>query len=369
MSALSFLPSLSASAFPAAALSVDALSAFASLGLALALTLLVREKRPMPRAGWARAAIALAASGGLLQGFVFIADLVHLSVNAILAPVALLLVAAAMILTLITWRSMLDEKGEAPQTMQQLQAVIRQLEHEVAERRRAEEALQKSQELLRQLAAYQEQIKEDERKRIAREIHDELGQNLMALRLEVSILQARTGAAHPLLNAKVRYVLSYIDMSIKAVRAIINNLRPSVLDLGLCAAIEWQVSEFQRRTGIACVLDMEDGACDDHLDDSRATALFRIVQESLSNVARHAQATRVRLTLRREDEMLHMRISDNGVGIYPECRRKPHSFGLIGIGERVSSLGGRFVVDSKPGQGTTLDIAIPMPALAWSACA
>ncbi|MDB5855985.1 MAG: hypothetical protein JWR22_4026 [Herminiimonas sp.] len=258
------------------------------------------------------------------------------------------------------WPVLLRSVREPPQSMQQLQMVIRQLEHEVVERKRAEEELQKSQELLRQLAAYQEQIKEDERKRIAREIHDELGQNLMALRIDVSILQARTGTAHPILNEKVRYVLSHIDMSIKAVRAIINNLRPSVLDLGLSAAIEWQVTEFQRRTGIECEVTMDDSLSDHDLDDSRATALFRILQESLTNVARHAQATLVQIGLHREGEYFNMRIADNGVGIFPGCRRKPNSFGLLGIGERVSTLGGQFTVESAPGAGTILNIAIPM---------
>jgi signal transduction histidine kinase len=300
----------------------------------------------------------LAAFGGVL----------HLLIVAGMAPAvtgiddAALLVSALMIGVggIAFWPVLLHSVREPPQSMQQLQRVIRQLEHEVVERKRAEEELQKSQELLRQLAAYQEQIKEDERKRIAREIHDELGQNLMALRIDVSILQARTGTAHPILNEKVRYVLSHIDMSIKAVRAIINNLRPSVLDLGLSAAIEWQVTEFQRRTGIACEVAMDDSVSDHDLDDSRATALFRILQESLTNVARHAQATLVQIGLHREGEFFNMRIADNGVGIFPGCRRKPNSFGLLGIGERVSTLGGQFTVESAPGAGTILNIAIPM---------
>jgi signal transduction histidine kinase len=237
--------------------------------------------------------------------------------------------------------------------------MIRQLEHEIAERSNAEQELQKSRELLRQLAAYQEQVKEDERKRIAREIHDELGQNLMALRIDVSLLQARTGDTHPKLNEKARYMLGHIDMSIKAVKSIINNLRPSVLDLGLHAAIEWQVKEFERRTGICCELIMDDGNAEPILDDHRATALFRILQESLTNVARHAQATLVNVEVRREGDKYLMKIADNGVGIFPGCRRKPNSFGLIGIGERVGMLKGEFSVDSIPGQGTVLTIRVP----------
>ncbi len=241
-----------------------------------------------------------------------------------------------------------------------LEGMVAKLRHEVAERIRTGQELQKSQELLRQLAAYQEQIKEDERKRIAREIHDDLGQNLMALRIEMSLLQGKTAAAHPSLNEKVTLALHHIDSTIKAVRTIINNLRPSVLDLGLHAAIEWQVKDFSQRTGIECKVVKNDGATDIELDDQCATALFRILQESLTNVARHAQASHVEIGLQRQGDTFLMRISDDGVGIYPGCRRKPNSFGLLGIGERVSMLGGTFSVDGGPGEGTVLCIAIPI---------
>jgi signal transduction histidine kinase len=209
------------------------------------------------------------------------------------------------------------------------------------------------------LVAYQERVKEDERKRIAREIHDELGQNLMALRIDVSVLQARIAESTPALNERVRIALKHIDTSIKAVRIIINNLRPSVLDLGLHAAIEWQVNEFERRTGIACSLKMDEEQSSFDLDDNRATALFRILQESLTNVARHAQASQVEIDVGRQEDRFCMTISDNGVGLYPGCRRKPNSFGLLGIGERVSTLGGEFKVESDEGQGTVVRVTIP----------
>lgn len=270
--------------------------------------------------------------------------------------IALVSIAASIFL----WREVMHAPESALKSTKELHDVIRQLEHEVGERRRAEEALHKSQQLLHQLLAYQERVKEDERKRIAREIHDELGQNLMALRIDVSVLQARIAEVHPMLNEKVRIALSHIDTSIKAVRIIINNLRPSVLDLGLHAAIEWQVNEFERRTGIACTLTMDDEKSCFDLDDDRATALFRILQESLTNVARHAQATLVQIDLHRQDDLFYMRIADNGVGLFPGCRRKPNSFGLLGIGERISTLGGEFDVESNPGQGTVLTVTIPV---------
>lgn len=271
---------------------------------------------------------------------------------------ALISIAAMLFL----WRAVISAPGATPKNTKQLHDVIRQLEHEVNERRRAEQALHSSQEMLHQLVAYQERVKEDERKRIAREIHDELGQNLMALRIDVSVLQARVADVQPALNEKIRIALGHIDTSIKAVRTIINNLRPSVLDLGLHAAIEWQVNEFERRTGIACALTMDNEKSGLGLEDNRATALFRILQESLTNVARHAQASRVEIDLRRHADLFYMKISDNGVGIFPGCRRKPNSFGLLGIGERVSTLGGDFAVESDPGGGTVLKVTIPVDA-------
>ena len=233
------------------------------------------------------------------------------------------------------------------------------LEH-INERKQAEEALRQSQEELRQLASYQERIKEDERKRIAREIHDELGQNLLALRIDISMLHARTGSTHPKLNRKVHSVLDHIDSTMKAMRAIINNLRPAVLDLGLNAAIEWQVKEYQRRTGIECELVMQEEEL--MVDDNRATALFRILQESLNNVLRHAQATKARIELCKDKDRLHMKIADNGIGMFPGCRRKANSFGLVGIKERISTLGGELFIDTGQNRGTALTISLPMHA-------
>jgi signal transduction histidine kinase len=278
------------------------------------------------------------------------------------ATIKLLTGVLSVVTAILLWRLIARSFKNPQQDTEQLHGVIRQLEHEVVERKRAEEALHKSQDLLHQLVAYQERVKEDERKRIAREIHDELGQNLMALRIDVSLLEARTANAHPKLNEKVRFAMRHIDTSIKAVRAIINNLRPSVLDLGLHAAIEWQINEFERRTGIVCKLAMDDSKPVFELDDNGATALFRILQESLSNVARHAQASLVQIELRREDGRLLMKIADNGVGIFPGCRRKPNSFGLLGIEERVSRLGGEFTIDSATGGGTVLTLSIPVEA-------
>lgn len=231
---------------------------------------------------------------------------------------------------------------------------------DITERKQTVEALKRSRELLRELTAYQDRVKEDERRRIAREIHDELGQTLLALRIDVSMLEARTGKAHPLLNEKVRSALRHIDATVRTIRTIINNLRPAVLDLGLTAAIEWQVNEFRRRSGISCELVL--GAEEFEVDDTRATTLFRILQESLTNVIRHAKATHVLVELRQEDGYLVMKIADNGIGIgiYPDAQKSGNSFGLVGVEERAHALNGKFVITSTPGKGTTLTIYIPV---------
>jgi signal transduction histidine kinase len=225
------------------------------------------------------------------------------------------------------------------------------------ELRDSEARLQKSNENLRRLAAHAESIKEIERKRIAREIHDDLGQNLLALRIEADLLASRTEKHHPRLNARARWTLQHIDTTIKSVRQIINDLRPNVLDLGLNAAVGWQIAEFRRRTGIECEL-IEDTQ-DAMVDDRSATALFRILQESLTNVLRHAQATKVQVELRVERYWTSMTISDNGVGLPASGSHKPGSFGLVGVEERVKILGGRFSVSSAPDQGTTIRVSIP----------
>jgi signal transduction histidine kinase len=248
-----------------------------------------------------------------------------------------------------------QELAEVNRTLQVQR--MRDLQH-IAERQAAEEALRQSREELRLLASHLEQIKEDERKRIAREIHDELGQNLLALRLDISMLHERTAHNHPRLNAKVHNVLAQIDTTMKSMRAIINNLRPAVLDLGLNAAIEWQVQEFKRRTGIVCQLSMDEH--DLNLDDKRATALFRVLQESLNNVIRHAQASRVEIDMHQKGDTVMLRVADDGIGTYPGCRRKSNSFGLIGIKERVSSLGGQVTIGSVHAKGTALTISIPI---------
>ncbi|NHQ91132.1 histidine kinase [Janthinobacterium lividum] len=220
--------------------------------------------------------------------------------------------------------------------------------------------LQLSHQKLRRLAAHADQIKEEERKRIAREIHDDLGQNLLVLRIDADMLASRTHRRHPRLNARARSTLEQIDATIKSVRQIINDLRPTVLDLGVNAAVEWQVAQFRQRTGIACeVSESHDDIC---LSDQCATALFRILQESLSNISQHANASRVQVKLEKCRDTVSMSISDNGVGAAIDGRNKLGSFGLVGIEERIKLLGGTFYIESSPGAGMSVHVSVPLGA-------
>ena len=233
---------------------------------------------------------------------------------------------------------------------------------DVTERKAMEGALRHSHAQLRQLASHLETAKEDERKRISRDIHDELGQNLLALRIDISMLSARTEHSHPLLHRRVGAVLSNVDTTIKSVRGIMNELRPLVLDLGLHAAMEWQIGDFKKRSGIACHLIVPDEAIFGALGGDIEIVLFRVLQEALSNVIRHARARKVDIELRAGAGQLLMSIRDDGIGVTPPQRKKGQCFGLIGIAERISALGGQFELEKfEQGQGCQLAMRIPLP--------
>lgn len=240
-------------------------------------------------------------------------------------------------------------------------AALRLAQEMTRELREHQHELQLSHHKLRCLTNHIYQVKELERKRIAREIHDDLGQNLFALRIDAEMLAARTRANHPHLHERARTTVQQIDTTIKSVRQIINELRPTVLDLGLSAAVEWQVEQFQRRTGIECTLrgDHQEIA----LSDQCATAVFRILQESLTNIVRHAHATAAAVDLEAKDGFLTLKICDNGRGLSPGGRNKQGSFGLVGIEERVHILGGRCAIYRRAEGGTAVEIAVPLDRL------
>jgi len=217
---------------------------------------------------------------------------------------------------------------------------------------------------LAELTEHIEQVKEQERARIAREIHDDLGGNLTAIKMALSMLSARLPPEQPALLEKAAYLDDLVDRTIEAVHRISLDLRPSTLDLGIVAALEWQAREFEKGSGLACIFRSAEREIE--LDADHAAALFRIFQEALTNVAKHAGATRVTVTLRRQRQHLTLAICDNGRGIAPADRLKPASFGLRGMSERARALGGTLTLSAAPGGGTMVTIKIrlapPAPA-------
>ena len=236
-----------------------------------------------------------------------------------------------------------------------------------AERNRAEKALRESEqelkssrEQLRKLAAHLQSAREAERTHLAREIHDELGQYLTGLKMDVASLEEliKQQSAEPPLLRKVQAMSQLLDTTVESVRKIASELRPAVLDsLGLLAAIEWQAEEFQRRTGIRCECFLI--AEELKLDRDCATAVFRILQESLTNVMRHANATRVTITLEQETSHYLMEIKDDGEGIQADDLDKSDSLGVLGMKERAHLFGGSVSISGEPDKGTTVVVKIP----------
>lgn len=224
--------------------------------------------------------------------------------------------------------------------------------------RKAERRLAASNRQLRELSSRRESAREEERKLIAREIHDELGQHLTALRMGISLLRLRHGEQAPGLGEGVERLMALCDRTIGVVRSIATSLRPAALNMGLYPALEWLIDEFRsHHTQIACELVAHSGA--PALDDSQATTAFRIVQEALTNIARHSGASRAVISLERLDDRYVLDITDNGHGFDPTKVGK-RSLGLAGMRERGTSLGGEVVIFSHPGQGTTVQATFPV---------
>ena len=236
---------------------------------------------------------------------------------------------------------------------------------DITERKLAEDQLKSSREQLRKLASHLESVREEERSRIAREIHDELGQTLTGLKFELTWLKnkiSRIDSEKSELVEKINSMSQMITSTIQWARKLSTNLRPGLLDdYGLVAALEWQVKEFETRTGIHCLFDSfaESVA----LDSEKSTALFRICQESLTNVARHANATAITIGLREDEGNIILEISDNGRGITESEIGDPKSFGILGMRERVRLLRGDFSIGGSPGKGTTIIVRIPLETL------
>ena len=222
---------------------------------------------------------------------------------------------------------------------------------DVSERVRAQDELSA-------FAAAAHAIREEEKTRVARELHDELAQSLTALKMDAIWLRDNLPDGAQTAALKLGEMLDMLDTTVAATRRIAADLRPLLLDdLGLVPAIEWLVQNFSQRTGVACTLSVAD---DVELHEPYATAVFRIVQESLANVAKHAQATQVEVQIERSADAVTLRVSDNGIGFVPAAPRQPHSLGLMGLRERAQLLKGNIRIDSQPGAGTHVHVHIPL---------
>jgi two-component system, NarL family, sensor histidine kinase UhpB len=232
------------------------------------------------------------------------------------------------------------------------------LAHDITLRRQLQDEQQRSREQLRALAAHVESVREQERVRIAREIHDELGQSLTCMGMDLAFLDRQIDPGNKDAAARVAALVELVKDTIRCVRRISSELRPSILDdLGLGAAIEWLAHDFETRTQIACVVEVPE---DLSLPFELPTPLFRVCQEALTNVTRHASATRVSIRLSCSTSHIALTIQDNGRGITEEEIKRYGSLGLLGMKERIGILGGTLDVEGKPGEGTALAIQIPL---------
>jgi PAS domain S-box-containing protein len=227
---------------------------------------------------------------------------------------------------------------------------------DITERKKSALALGESKRKLRALAAYQEELLEQERKHIAGEVHDEMGQLMTALKMDLSLMRLRFGE-NPQLLGMIDEMRSLVDRTINVVRQVASNLRPAVLDHGLAPAIEWLAADFSKRGTIRCRIDVSGSFA---LPELQSTAVFRVVQESLTNVTRHAQAREVTISLHSSGQQLQVVVRDDGVGFDTAAVSKGRGFGLFGMRERLLALGGRLRIASAPGQGTTVIIKLPL---------
>lgn len=258
----------------------------------------------------------------------------------------------------------ITERKRAERALHDAQQALKRTNDDL-ERRVAERTHELSTALarLRELAAWTETVRETERTRIAREIHDELGSLLVALKMDVNWIERRVPDAPPL-AAKCRGMGRLIDSAVDKVGRIITDLRPSILDhQGLWAALEWQAQEFLESAEIECDLQLHVAAGVQPPDGALAIAVFRIFQEMLSNVARHAKAHRVQIRIAVDDPpdpVLYLDVRDDGVGAAPGALDDARSYGVMGMRERAAHFGGRLTIDSAPGHGTRVRLEMPI---------
>jgi PAS domain S-box-containing protein len=250
------------------------------------------------------------------------------------------------------WALQWGKRGQAPRVLV--------ISSDITERKRGEEALVLQREQLRALAERLQTVREEDRKKVARELHDQIGQILTSIKMDMTWVVRHLPESEVQVLARLAESIELINDGVKAVRIICSGLRPGVLDdLGLAAAIEWQASEFATRNNIRCEVSVP--PIDLHLDGDRATATFRIFQECLTNVIRHAQAKSVRVDLCQEDENILLVVKDDGKG-FSEAgfSNSLGSLGLLGMKERAQFCGGDVQIFSSPGNGTTVTVRVPV---------
>lgn len=259
------------------------------------------------------------------------------------------------------WRWFLSRNVIFKETSAGNPQLILGIAQDITERKKADEELSQSREQLRVLLAHLQSVREEERTRISREIHDELGQSLTALKIDLSWLAKRLTTGQEVLVEKASDMSRLIDLNIQTVKRIAAELRPGLLDdLGLTAALEWQAEEFEQRQGIRCALKISPS--DMTLDRDISTAIFRIFQETLTNVVRHAKAGLISVVLTKKAQGLTLTVHDDGRGITKKQIDSPTSIGLIGMEERVKFLGGTFEIRGARNKGTTVKVFIPLQA-------
>lgn len=237
---------------------------------------------------------------------------------------------------------------------QRYQVIIR----DITRRKNAETALNESNDQLRQLASHLQDVREEERASMAREIHDELGQQLTAIKLELSIVELKSEGGNPVVLQKIRSMAEMLNKTMKTVREMAAELRPGIIDdLGLVEAINWVGIEFEKRADVKVEFHPPGTAIT--IADNMAIALFRIYQESLTNIARHANASRVVSGLEKKDDKLVLSITDNGKGFNPASIGNKKTLGILGMKERALMIGGIYEINSKPGCGTTVLVSLP----------
>lgn len=231
--------------------------------------------------------------------------------------------------------------------------------YDITELKKTEEELFRSQEELRHLLTHLEKVREEERISIAREIHDELGQQFTVLKMDISWLSKKLAEKDESVREKISELQNGIDTTIKTIRKISSDLRPTMLDdLGLDAAMEWHCREFEKRSGIRT--DFFSELNDLMFPAGISTGVFRIFQESLTNVARHAQAKQVNASVKIENGKLILKVSDNGKGFDPTGIGNNKTLGILGMRERTNMMGGEFIIHSTPGEGTVVEVRVPV---------